>query len=581
MIERILTFLVCSLGCVASQSNDGAAVGAGRRDPVKAFCIDFNWGPGGPNAFAAPGLWAEADPAPHVAWYAALGADVLQTFCVSCNGYAWYRGDVVPEQPGLQHDFLREVVRLGHLRGMRVMGYFCAGANTRWGQAHPELSYGVPAKTHIPYTDEYLQYLDAAVRDAVANTGIDGFMVDWLWQPDRAATGGRWLACETELYEQLMGHPFPGEDSLTEEQDREYGRRALDRCWATIHDAARQTRPDCIIWLSSHSPMHPHIVDSRMFREVDWLMNEGGDLERLAAIRPMIGEHTRLLTCLANWNRQDPTMVVPAALRDGIGLYGFTKPRADSLLPPVDDYLERPVVSLTGDERNIAALARAYRGLSLDAVKNRDGEFFTPAFRPMFDGQDLSGWSTAGNWVVGGDGTIALEPRPGESGWQRYDAYLTTGRTYGDFVLDLEFRFEAKGNSGVFLRVGDPASQVDTGIEVQILDTYGKTQVGHHDCGGVIRTVGPTKNMVRPAGEWNRYTITMLGSRLTVVLNGEQIVDIDLSETPMADRPARGHISFQDEAKRVWYRNVRIMELDHDRGPLAPSAAPPVTRPRR
>ncbi len=34
---------------------------------IKAFCIDFNWGPGGPNGFAAPGLWADADPAAHVA----------------------------------------------------------------------------------------------------------------------------------------------------------------------------------------------------------------------------------------------------------------------------------------------------------------------------------------------------------------------------------------------------------------------------------------------------------------------------------------------------------------------------------
>ena len=128
-------------------------------------------------------------------------------------------------------------------------------------------------------------------------------------------------------------------------------------------------------------------------------------------------------------------------------------------------------------------------------------------------------------------------------------------------MLDLEFKFEPKGNSGVFLRVGDRSNHVDSGLEVQILDTYGKEDVGHHDCGGVIRTVGPTKNMVKPAGEWNRYTITMRGSQLTVVLNGEQIVDIDLRDGPMKDRPAAGWIGFQDEAKRVWYRNVRIKEL--------------------
>ena len=66
------------------------------RERVKAFCIDFNWGPGGENGFAPPGMWADADPAAHVRWYKRLGANTIQTFCVSCNGYAWYRGGKVP-----------------------------------------------------------------------------------------------------------------------------------------------------------------------------------------------------------------------------------------------------------------------------------------------------------------------------------------------------------------------------------------------------------------------------------------------------------------------------------------------------
>ena len=67
--------------------------------------------------------------------------------------------------------------------------------------------------------------------------------------------------------------------------------------------------------------------------------------------------------------------------------------------------------------------------------------------------------------------------------------------------------------------------------------------------------------VVKPAGEWNRYTITLIGDHLQVVLNGEQIQDLDLSQTNLKDRPAKGYISFQDEAKRIWYRNVRIKEL--------------------
>lgn len=183
-------------------------------------------------------------------------------------------------------------------------------------------------------------------------------------------------------------------------------------------------------------------------------------------------------------------------------------------------------------------------------------------FVPMFNGQDLTGWNTTGNWVVEDENTITLKPRLGEDGWQRYDAYLTTEKKYGNFILDLEFKFNAEGNSGVFMRVGDLKDHVASGFEVQILDTYGKEEVGNHDCGGVIGAVGPTKNMVKPAGEWNRYTITLIDNALKVVFNGEQVIDLDISTSAIKDRPAQGYISFQDEAKRIWYRNVRIKELE-------------------
>lgn len=182
-------------------------------------------------------------------------------------------------------------------------------------------------------------------------------------------------------------------------------------------------------------------------------------------------------------------------------------------------------------------------------------------FVRLFNGKDLTGWKTTGNWVAEEGVDITLKPRKGESGWTRYNDYIATERQYGDFILDLEFKFEKAGNSGVFLRVGDLKDHVNSGMEVQILDTHGKENVGHHDCGGLIRTQAPSKNMVKPAGEWNRYTITLKGNQLTVVLNGEQIMDIDLSQSAMKDRPAKGHISFQDEGKPVWYRNVRIKEL--------------------
>lgn len=185
-----------------------------------------------------------------------------------------------------------------------------------------------------------------------------------------------------------------------------------------------------------------------------------------------------------------------------------------------------------------------------------------PGFTTLFNGKDLTGWKTKGNWFAQDGGVLAIEPREGETGWKRYDAYLWAEKQYGDFILDLEYKHPPKGNSGVFLRVGDLADPVNTGLEVQILDSHGKEEpLTHHDLGGVIKTIGPSKNMAKPAGEWNRMTITCKGSNLKVKLNGEQIVDVDLAKTDSKDKPLAGYVGLQDHGLPLEFRNIRIKEL--------------------
>jgi len=372
-----------SASSAAEPGQETAPPASAQAQDIKAYCLDFNWAPthrrGRP--FAQPGTWAAADPAAHVAWYQAMGANVIQTFCVSTNGYAWYKDGFIPEQPGLKHDFLPEVVKLGHQKGMLVFGYFCAAANPKWGADHPELSYGTPTTYHIPYTDEYLNYLSRSIGDAVRKTGIDGFMVDWLWMPKRDATQGKWLSCEKQLYEQLMGEPFPGEDKLTGEQDLAYSRKAIDRCWKAIRKAAKDANPNCVVWLTVNHMNHPHVVNSDMYRQADWLMNEAGSIHGIDQVKDMVGEHARLITCLARWNNQDATTVVPEALAAGVGLYGFTTPTRGDGLVPLEPIFARQVSELSGDARNIAVLARAYQGQSIDAVW-QDGKFVEPDVPP-------------------------------------------------------------------------------------------------------------------------------------------------------------------------------------------------------
>ena len=181
----------------------------------------------------------------------------------------------------------------------------------------------------------------------------------------------------------------------------------------------------------------------------------------------------------------------------------------------------------------------------------------------LYNGKDLTGWQTTGNWLPQKDGSLLIKPRKGEKGWQRYSAYLWSKKKYKDFVLHVEYKYPPKGNSGVHFRVGDLKNPVNTGIEAQVLDSYGKKKMGHHDHGGIIRTVGASKNMSKKAGEWNTMILTCKGYHLKVQLNGEQIVDIHLDKTPMKDRPLEGYIGLQDhgEPNNLHFRNIKIKEL--------------------
>ncbi|MEN6453595.1 MAG: hypothetical protein ABFD10_04990 [Prolixibacteraceae bacterium] len=338
---------------------------------IKAYCIDFNWGPGGRHGFAKPGLWADANPEEHVRWYRGIGCNTIQTFAVSCNGYSWYKNGFTPEQPGLKHDFLTEMVNLGHKAKMNVFGYFCAGANNKWEEDHPELTYQMSGQ-QIPYTNQYLDYLCASIEDAIKKTDMDGFMLDWLYNPGGSSNPLpplRWIKCEQEMYRELMDSSFPRIGEITPSVELGFRKKAIERAWQRIKTSAKNAKPDCMIWLTAYEVNSQEYQGVSLLKEADWLMNEAGDIERTKMMRDLAGSNTKLITCLANWNRQDPVQVVSAAVRENIGLYGFTKPVIGSMMKPVDFYLSNPINSLDGDERSIAIFSRVFNQLPLDYVQ--------------------------------------------------------------------------------------------------------------------------------------------------------------------------------------------------------------------
>lgn len=180
-------------------------------------------------------------------------------------------------------------------------------------------------------------------------------------------------------------------------------------------------------------------------------------------------------------------------------------------------------------------------------------------YRPLFNGRDLAGWTTTGNWTVEPGGILTIKPRPGEKGWQRYPDYLWTDKMHDNFTLELEYKIPKDGNSGIFFGVKNKNNPVYEGFEIQILDSHNKTEtLTAHDCGGLIGIQAPKTNAAKPFGEWNRMTIACHGNHLRVKLNGDQILDLDVGAKTARDQPLAGYIGLQDHGLPLEFRNIRI-----------------------
>jgi hypothetical protein len=202
----------------------------------------------------------------------------------------------------------------------------------------------------------------------------------------------------------------------------------------------------------------------------------------------------------------------------------------------------------------------------------------TDGFVWLFRGADLSQWQMGPDrsWVVE-DGVIRL--RREMDGAEHNADYLWTKETFGDFVLELEFQIPERANSGVFLRTSDLTDPVYTGIEVQVANSFGRETWSKGNCAGAIYDcLAPTANAVKPPGQWNHYRITCLDNRITVALNGRQVIEMDLNRwsqanlnpdgtpnkfpRPLAQFARQGHIGLQDHGRDVGYRNIRVKRLD-------------------
>lgn len=172
----------------------------------------------------------------------------------------------------------------------------------------------------------------------------------------------------------------------------------------------------------------------------------------------------------------------------------------------------------------------------------------------LFNGKDLSGWTIYGTekWYVE-DGLLVSE-----SGPDKQYGYLATDKYYDDFELTLEFKQEANGNSGVFVRSTVDGTKV-SGWQVEVAPPG-------HNTGGVYESYGrgwlikpdPEKDNVLKEGEWNTMKIKLSGNKLTSWLNGTEMVSI----TDEKIGAGKGAIALQIHdggGIKVKWRNINIV----------------------
>lgn len=197
-------------------------------------------------------------------------------------------------------------------------------------------------------------------------------------------------------------------------------------------------------------------------------------------------------------------------------------------------------------------------------------------FTSIFDGSNLDGWEQKGNWVIE-DGAIFRKEKGGSLVFRK-------SSIPNDFELRFEWKISQRGNSGVYYRPGQ--------YEYQVLDN------GQHPDGRNPRTsaaslyfcMPPARDFTKPVGEWNQGRIVCKGTVIQHWLNGQKAVDFDYTDPRWekevellrirgGDLSARGaFLSFQDHGDAVWYKAVRIREIQSgeavETNNIAPASVP-------
>lgn len=179
-----------------------------------------------------------------------------------------------------------------------------------------------------------------------------------------------------------------------------------------------------------------------------------------------------------------------------------------------------------------------------------------PGYKSLFNGKNLKGWTIHGTekWYVKNDELVC------ESGPDKQYGYLSTDKDYKNFVLDYEFKLEANGNSGVFIRSGIDGTKI-SGWQVEVAPP-GSSTGGIYESygrGWLIKPSAEDEKALSPDG-WNKGRIQVINDEITTWLNGKQMVY--LKDAKIGE--GNGFVALQIHdggGIKVRWKNIKIKEL--------------------
>ena len=180
-----------------------------------------------------------------------------------------------------------------------------------------------------------------------------------------------------------------------------------------------------------------------------------------------------------------------------------------------------------------------------------DGKWKEGKSVDLFNGTDLQGWSAM---VSGQD--LGWQVKDGIMGNKASSNNLVSAQKFWNFKLHCEFRIGKDSNGGFGLRGR---------YEIQVIDDFGQPP-DTHGTGALYSRTAASKNASRAPGEWNTYDVTLIGRQVTVIVNGEKVIDKGEVEglTAMAhdwNEAVPGTISVQGDHGPVEIRKLVITPL--------------------